>query len=269
MTTSQGIDPLAGIWAKMERANEHFEMLDREVRSYGSRNPYDVVRQEHPNFGIDGRDYVAFVLHLREETPLRLSTILGDCIHNLRSVLDYLACQLVIAAGNKPRRGSGGTQFPIYAKKPMKSVNVVPGVQSGALTLIESFQPYHDEDNANLHPLTTIQQLSNADKHRNLVTASAYVLNAAANLRDPKTGQVLSNPISDGFLYDDAVIGWYVRSPGGLLSETDTEVQVEGSTTVSLPELEGFNYVPIQIPIQNALDFVEDTVIPALTPFLQ
>src|SRR3712207_7882564 len=46
-----------------------------------------------------------------------LSVLLGDFLYNLRSSLDYLARQLVLAKGGTPKSGPGGTQFPVLEKK--------------------------------------------------------------------------------------------------------------------------------------------------------
>jgi hypothetical protein len=252
----------------MERAYEHFDSLNTQVGEYLDRGPYEVVRKDHPDFGLGGRHMVAFILRLAEKAPPILGGILGDYVHNLRSVLDHLAWELVLAAGNDPRPGPRGTRFPIYAEKPPEGVDIVPGVDPNALALVESFQPYHMGDDAKLHPLAVIHTLSNIDKHRHLVLASAYTLNAKANIRDKRTGVVYSNPLATGFLYDDAVIGWYAATPEGPLLGDKAEVETEGATTVSLRDLEGWEHVPVQILLENTLDFIEEQVIPGLTRFL-
>ncbi len=268
MSQSDRSDPLDGVLAKLERANEHYAELNAEIRTYLASEPYVVVRQEHPDWEGSGDDYVSFVLRLREEAPIRLGVVLGDCAHNLRSSLDHLAWQLVVAAGNEPKGGPGGTQFPIVEAIPKKVVAIVGGVDPKALLVIDSHQPYHLGDDAPLHSLSVIRTISNTDKHQNLLLASAYVFNASANLVDRTTGQVLSNPVDKGFLYDDAVIGWYKRTPDGLLSQPDTVIDGTGSATVSLRDLPEYEYVPVQLPIENAIAFVGETLVPKLRPFI-
>jgi len=83
---------------------------------------------------------------------------IGEVAHSLRSALDHLAWQLVIAAGNSP---NNRTQFPICERYPEKRVfkclayprkkgrlRINGEVPLRALALIEAVQPYHGTDDA-------------------------------------------------------------------------------------------------------------------------
>lgn len=102
-----------------------------------------------------------------------LSVIAGDYVHNLRSALDYVVTALVQASNAQLREAH---QFPIFTARAgyrkvvgtatkAKPEGPLRGVRHG-LTLIESFQPYHREADAETHPLAKLNRFSNTDKHR-------------------------------------------------------------------------------------------------------
>jgi hypothetical protein len=96
---------LAPIRVKVERAKEHIRDLEAEVSSFLSTNPYMVGTKRDPQT----RRLIYYLVSVRNPSP-RISAIIGDVIHNLRSALDHLAYQLVLAGGARP---STQTYFPI------------------------------------------------------------------------------------------------------------------------------------------------------------
>jgi hypothetical protein len=97
---------------------------------------------------------------------------IGAVAHALRSSLENLAWQLVIANGGTP---NDATHFPIYKYKPDegKRLDVIGRVPSEALKIIETAQPYNGtEDGARLGK---IHALDIFDKHRELVVTAACV----------------------------------------------------------------------------------------------
>src|SRR5437879_6743083 len=98
----------------------------------------------------DKPDRTVFRLWVKEEPPPRLSVLLGDCVHNLRSSLDHIVWQLVLANGRSPGKHA---QFPILDKPPkgIFSPNDIRGVSEEARALIESVQPYQAGARAREH----------------------------------------------------------------------------------------------------------------------
>jgi hypothetical protein len=111
-----------------------------------------------------------------------LGTLIGECVHNLRSALDQLAWQLAIVAGNDPPPKT--TEFPIFLDrekfhalgkngKPTRASGLfkMRSLDPDSQALIENMQPYHAGDS---HPLWVLHELSKTDKHRfTLATALA------------------------------------------------------------------------------------------------
>jgi hypothetical protein len=101
---------------------------------------------------------------------------LGDCVHNLRSALDHLACHLVrVSHGTSPDKAS----FPVWsrefrtnpctgAEEPCLQLDVTPAIRER----IDAIQPYKGTDTG--ERLRLLHKLDIVDKHRGqLLTAAA------------------------------------------------------------------------------------------------
>lgn len=101
---------MPGIEIKIQRSDFHFHDFCKMFQGRRDRDAYKFVAEVKHN----GTQHF-----YRADRPPpdddRWGLIAGDCVHNLRSALDHLAVQLVIAnggaAGNK-------TSFPIWFRRP-------------------------------------------------------------------------------------------------------------------------------------------------------
>ncbi|MGH2731720.1 MAG: hypothetical protein ACRDJG_02040 [Actinomycetota bacterium] len=203
------IDPLCGVWGKVERAQEHRDALGAVFDSWLDRSPYGVAGELDPETGW-------FVMTLREfePPPLQLGLIFGDMVSNLRAALDHLVWQLVLVNGMVPTSQTG---FPISTDAnqwgPMKGRNLV-GVANHWVDEIERVQPFHQGGRAVLHPLAVLNQVNNINKHR-VVSAVAvttfewqptFVLNRPAEEGDWVAHELI--PLPPGWkLKDGAMLG--------------------------------------------------------------
>src|SRR5690349_1920178 len=99
-------DRLSEIRLKVERAIKHIDDLAAVCKAFINSTPYTLDRETEPKTG-----YYHFSVTNVQAPPPDVGLIAGDAIHNLRSALDHLACQLVLANGNVPSRQ---TCFPIF-----------------------------------------------------------------------------------------------------------------------------------------------------------
>lgn len=166
---------LSGPRAKIDRADEHLDALYSELEAFFE--PYS--NRELAYHARDGAWDVILVRPLLDEIPpLRLSIICGDVVHNLRSALDHLVWQLVLAEGNKPGKW---TSFPIYSDPKDFNLNVrfrkkkrgsgpLEGINPNgqAWAAIEGAQPYYAV-NPRANPLSMLNELDVTDKHRSLM----------------------------------------------------------------------------------------------------
>lgn len=157
--------PLDGVRLKLTRAKEHLDHLKRELLAFDERQPYEGV----PEISGDETEYWIRA-SVREQPNPYWSTIIGDAVQNMRSALNYLACELVLKNNGTV---TDLTQFPIYDRQ-HKFIKGSPrrtnGMSSRAVTLIETLQPYY-RPTPSEHPLAILAYLSNGDKHRALQVA--------------------------------------------------------------------------------------------------
>jgi hypothetical protein len=163
-----------GIAIKLARAQIHRYAFKQHVWDLDHFGSYRFAGKVHGN----GAKHVYRAVDPPPLAP-NFSAILGDCIHNFRSALDHLACQLVIASDGTP---SNRTQFPFHksrafwnestrAREPVR-IDIHPGIRSDIIQAVEAVQPYHGTFETTL--LWWMHELDNIDKHRQLVvTASA------------------------------------------------------------------------------------------------
>jgi hypothetical protein len=161
-------DPLAGCFAKLDRARENFRELHDAIMDYRHGQPYTIAVNEDFETGWQ---VIRFEC---DPLPLRIPAIAGDMFHNLRSSLDNLVWQLVLANGNIPGRH---TAFPIFRdrqefvhrvgrkrRNSRRANGPLTGVAPKAWALIESLQPYHARY-PDFNFLSVINRFANMDKH--------------------------------------------------------------------------------------------------------
>ncbi len=151
---------------RLKRADEHLKTVKEMLVRYYNAGGYSLRGHYDPNAG-------EMPITRRAEFPdIRLSTIVGELVHDLRSTLDHLAWQLVDENGGNPDED---TYWPILKTPPKTEAKgvgaaskVSGGVSSEAATLIERHQPYWpglDPDTAEHQPLHLLHRLSIHDKH--------------------------------------------------------------------------------------------------------
>lgn len=173
--------PLDGVQAKLARAAEHLDALDREVDAFLKSEPYDVVLS-----GDWGEQVGRF--HIVREPPLQLGIIAGDFSHNLRSALDHLVYQVAKLTTPSPQ----GTMFPIALTeadyweprggRPSMRDRYLGDVDPGFRSVFDEMQPYRRGtlEQAKRHPAAILNRFANTDKHRVIHTAYGQLRGARA-----------------------------------------------------------------------------------------
>jgi hypothetical protein len=156
--------------AKLDRAVEHIDALRVEQRAYMQTEPMHVESR------FDGDTGWWVFSASCERVSIRYSNIVGDCVHNLRSALDQLVAQAVIANGGQPTTDH---QFPITetaASFTKQAKRRLESVSEPHRAIIEAAQPYHERNDGSGKPqaLVVLNDLSNRDKHR-LINAVTLV----------------------------------------------------------------------------------------------
>jgi hypothetical protein len=190
MTAHDRLDLIA---VKVERAQEHLASLSAEVQLYLESKPYAVSAKRDP----ESRRLIYFVASVRP-TPQRLSALLGDTIHNLRSALDHLVYQIVwVGTGKSP---SSHVYFPIaddrtkYLEQRRRQLK---GAQPAAVATLDALNPYKGGNDE----LWQLHKLNNVDKHRVLITAgSAFQsVNIGAHMGREMRKHLALSPMGEKF----------------------------------------------------------------------
>ena len=156
---------LAQIKVKIDRAKKHLRDLKTVKENFINSSPFT------PGFRPDERPEneglnVWFMTNI-EPIPEEISALAGDAIHNIRSALDHLICQLVLSEGNSV---SHQTAFFIFRTAQIDEAifqRRVSGVSQQAKDKIRTLEPYKDGQG---HSLWVLHELDIADKHQGLIT---------------------------------------------------------------------------------------------------
>ena len=166
MSTLEAVD------AKIDRARSELRHLKADIAAFCEERARLILREdcgEQERWVYRGD---------APKAPIQWSIRAGEFAYNLRSALDHLVWQLVLANAGCPSRDN---QFPIqaYANQNNFKGNL-RGVSPNAVEYIESVQPYHfserqcqsDADRAG-SGLAMLHDICNMDKHRHLAIANA------------------------------------------------------------------------------------------------
>jgi hypothetical protein len=172
----------SSVWAKVERAKLHRDVLERQIAEY-----FRVEANQPRGIGKYDADcdcHIFRITFVPDTLPPLLegaSTALGDIAHNLRSALNHLAYQLALVQAKergRPLTLSERTtvQFPIYSRSKrwtnwQKTNARLFRVEDFAA--MKRFQPYRGQagrpdswSGPYRHQLTLLAQFSDRDKHR-------------------------------------------------------------------------------------------------------
>lgn len=238
---------LVGPTKKIDRAQEHLVALDLETRKAFGPQPVFIS----PEFDDKDGSY-AMRLRIREVgDTLRLGTIVGDLIHNLRSALDQ-AAWLVACRSNpveklwKPHIARQ-IAFPLTWKpRKFRSHGLLPFIADDAKAVFERLQPYKGGDTPKA--LGRLDTLWNIDKHRVIHQVALNVDISSVKFR-PKAILVKHFPEETTWhkledrLEDGAKLAT-VKFRGGKPPETGVDVTGEPTATIGFGS--GFFALPIE-----------------------
>src|SRR5208282_3300584 len=148
-------------WQKIGRAEEHLNAITPEMRAFLDSKPFATDE------GYDSKQS-KYLLKLKILKPIpqdRWALMIGDCVHNARCALDYVAWRL---AGSKLNDRS--TLFPIYETQPgfdkmIERRKLKNRIHPDALREIARCQPYM-RAYPQMEPLWLLEELVARDKHK-------------------------------------------------------------------------------------------------------
>jgi hypothetical protein len=159
--------PLEGINEKLKRAEANILNLYLRVNSFLDSGEHRTIPYPDLKGFCDALKY-----HSTRSVPVEFSILAGEVIYQLRSSLDHLVWQLVLANGRKPTTRS---EFPIFEVKPSEKFvaqgfgGKIKGISPSAAAAIKGLQPYQSGIKASNEPLWILHDLSRIDKHHELL----------------------------------------------------------------------------------------------------
>lgn len=171
----------------MERADEHIDIFNQTWEQWVALHPYKYA----PEIYANGREHVYRLDDPIPVVDLRIASIIGDAIHNLRSALDHIAITLVLLnEGTVSTR----TAYPMHRRKRVKGpmsrksrrvVNQVYGLDEGRMA----------------QQLLALSHLDNIDKHRHLHVVTAVPHNAVFSVEFLSPGEATKIDMTRTRLY--------------------------------------------------------------------
>jgi hypothetical protein len=226
---------LEGVREKFRRAEQHFDLLQAEIRGFFHR--------EHQPIGVSAgyldaeSGWHIFYGFVEEEPPLRLGVILGDFVHNARSALDHLVWQLVLLNGGTPKSGARGNRWPIANTEHEWRTAHGSDVRDVAAThvaTIEQTQPYNAGDRAEDTIPSRLRFLSDVDKHQVVHPTLAVILDPAEAVSFRVTsgsGEIVRKQVRFGAPFEHRTELMRVRVEP---LTPDTKVEMEGDVPVDI-----------------------------------
>jgi hypothetical protein len=167
---------LANPRAKLARAYEHLQTLDREAAEFFATEPYEIVLE----CDLKARKQVARVKVRNspddDARVLRLGCILGDVVANTRNALDSLTHELARFNGAPD---TNKVTFPVWARETEASASEVKKalgkLTCAHRTAILNAQPYNAGDDFRKHYICLLAWLVNRDKHRVVHATLGYL----------------------------------------------------------------------------------------------
>ena len=164
---------LEGVYAKVERAHSQLRSLESDLGKYCDQQRLMIVHRRESD-----RQIWVFVGET-PRVPVEFSVRIGEIVHNLRSALNHLVWQLVIANGETTDRRN---EYPIFREEHRyenESKRKLRGVEPHGKSMIRSYQPYQVHGGIGSQ-LWLLHVMSTNDKHRhlNITTAIANGMNA-------------------------------------------------------------------------------------------
>lgn len=154
---------------KLERAEHHIRDLKRLWSEFVEKDAYPFVHHDDLKSG-----YRLYRLRYASPVPSDIPLILGDAVHNLRSVLDHLIYRLIVIATNGTGP-FGGAYFPVgetlakfqealarTSECKSKTGGKIQRLRQDAMKAITTIQPYEGGRGV---LLWNIHQLDIRDKH--------------------------------------------------------------------------------------------------------
>ena len=159
---------LEGAHAWLDRADEHLNALRIAFQDWLYVEVELAMKAVQEGDSAEGgrRPPVSLGTPPQTSIPPLISVLVGEVVQALRRALDYVVYELAASDSGEPQ---DGTQFPIEHSQAKFRASVgsnraqLHGLSDGHIAALELYQPYNESP-----WVSTLQSISNPDKHRHL-----------------------------------------------------------------------------------------------------
>jgi hypothetical protein len=268
---------LDGIQTRLGWARQYVNDLKKISADFMRPDP-------NPGSAIDYEQKPGHVLvsvYLPGDFPDEFGRIMGGAFHQLRSLFDNLAYQLVLANHGTPTKK---TEFPILKDGTdfdKRTKNALAGMSTTARAEIKALQPFNEWPQHPEHTtLWLIHELNNIDKHRLAHLACLWIATCNATLNT--MGGIPAADIDARFEYvaERGVaehkaplldIRWDAAKVAALTGhQVAVDIDISSDVALKNPERTGFldpdgkptDALPVAHFLDAALKYCETTVLP-------
>jgi hypothetical protein len=178
---------------KIERANKHINDLAEWVLLFSKSDFYRLGIEFDANTGKN-----LLCLQFAKPIPANPALMIGDCVHNLRSALDLMMCEIVQLKGGKVTKY---TRLP-FQKTRDKLVSSIDGGIKKTIgpaifdicdLIVNTVKPYRGGNDT----LYAIHDLDIADKHRLLIPVLSVMFVPNIRAEDDHGGIIHGDAVVD------------------------------------------------------------------------
>jgi len=159
--------PFAGIYVKLQRADENIVNLRNEIARFFQECEYPILPDPNHERWKDALNY-----HRDLRIPQRFSVLAGEIFHHWRSCLDHIIW--MFSDPDYRKKNDSVVQFPVF-RKPLDAgarerfEGQIGGITNASVRkTISDLQPHHLGDDALDSHICIVHDMDRFDKHREL-----------------------------------------------------------------------------------------------------
>ena len=260
---------LEGFDAKLARADTHFNAVKLALEEVTKSDP-DLIPGE---FDAQASGYL-FRAQRDSRDATWLSSVIGDCVHNLRAALDYLVWELAPESA-RSSKGATSIEFPIFTD-PLKYRDGAPkrigSLDPNAQAVIERLQPFAGPNSdpfdprwrdPETEPLAFLYALDNWDKHRSLNATESVISGTLTGFEQLGIRTAATPAIIPGRFKRGAILALAQMPFAG----PDVNVYLRAAYDIAFQREGPAGGEPVIQTLDHIRQEVRGRVLPALAPF--
>lgn len=243
---------------RLNRAQEHLDILDKKVADYALLKPYELIPECDAEQRISG-----YIMQVNDVPPPDIGLPIVEFSEGLRSSLDQLVYQVSLLKVPEPE----GTEYPIFDKLDGAAIRKrIHGLSPDARKVVRDVQPYQRGDIKAAHEdwLWVLHQLTNLSKHQvNPVIHNGFVVHIEGPLQSASL--YIAAPFRSGerLPLSDFPIADFEESPAHFKIDSALAVRVQKADFERLVPLLPHN------ELRTLYEYVRDKVYRPLAAFLK